>query len=83
MLFELHLAEPYDGLTRILQVLRLAECRIRRIDAAETGDAHRIRLDLDVSEERSDLVKARLAGIIGVQMLSIQKVERNILQIAA
>ncbi|TDR93039.1 hypothetical protein [Enterovirga rhinocerotis] len=69
MHIELELVDAFDGLTRILQVLRLSECRILGLDVTPAGTRFRAVLAMEADDERSLLVRNRLGGIIGVTVL--------------
>ncbi len=75
MQIELQLTDAFDGLTRILQILRLSECRILRLDVTPASNGHRAILDISAPEERGLLVLNRLEGVIGTIVLRCRALE--------
>lgn len=69
MEIELELVDIFDGLTRVLQILRLTGCEVRELRAVARPSGCNLRLTVVVVEERKDSVVKRMGQVVGVSAL--------------
>lgn len=73
MKIDLDVVDLFDGLTRVLQVLRLARCEVVALSADGASGSHTVSVSLIVPPGQDDLVLARLRQVIGVRLIAADR----------